>query len=83
MLFRILSNNWVAIPVFLVAVGAVTYLYMMGRVTEAKIAGGVLGLAAVLALLGSRPRKRTANTDANPQTKKDGSSGKGTAAPRR
>ncbi|MEW6348793.1 MAG: hypothetical protein AB1646_06995 [Thermodesulfobacteriota bacterium] len=55
MLFKILSSNWVAIPVFIAAMCAVGYLYFRGRVFEAKVAGIVLLVAAALALFGSRP----------------------------
>jgi hypothetical protein len=67
MLFRILSSNWVAIPVFLVAVCAVAYLYLMGRVQVAKIGGGLLGFAGLLVLLGSRPSTRFRKTKSSPQ----------------
>ena len=63
MLLRILSSNWVAIPVFIAAACAVAYLKIRGRTLEAKIAGGVLVLAAVLALIGSIPSRGSKRHD--------------------
>ncbi len=54
MLLKILSSNWVAIPVLIAAACAVVYLYLRGRVFEAKIAGILLLVAAALVLFGSR-----------------------------
>ena len=54
MLIKLLSSNWVAIPVLMLACAAVVILYLHGRLFEAKIGASLLVLAFVLILWGSR-----------------------------
>jgi hypothetical protein len=56
MLGRILTSNWVAVPMLLIAGGSVGLLYHKGRIDEAYIGAGLVALAAVLVILGSRKK---------------------------
>jgi membrane protein implicated in regulation of membrane protease activity len=47
---RILTSNWVAIPLLVVAGISLVLLFLKGRTKEALIGGAVLALAAYLIL---------------------------------
>jgi hypothetical protein len=48
MLGRILSSNWVAIPILVIAASGVVLLYLRGRTLEAGISAGLLVVALIL-----------------------------------
>ena len=50
MIGRILTSNWVAIPLLVVAGVSLVLLFLKGRPKEALIGGGVLAIAAYLIL---------------------------------
>ena len=52
MLAKILTSNWIALPVLLVAAGSLVLLYVKGRVSEAMIGGALLAVAVILIILG-------------------------------
>jgi len=47
---RILTSNWVAIPLLVIAGISLVLLFLKGRRTEALIGAGVLAIAAYLIL---------------------------------
>jgi hypothetical protein len=52
MLLKILSSNWVAIPVWLIAGALLVVLYLKGRALEAKLGAGLLVIALALIIWG-------------------------------
>jgi hypothetical protein len=48
MLGRIISSNWVAIPVVVIAGAGVMLLYLRGKTLEAGIGAGLLVVALIL-----------------------------------
>lgn len=55
MLIKILSSNWVAIPVLAIACVSLVLLYLRGRTTEAKLGASLLLLAFLLIIWGRKP----------------------------
>jgi O-antigen/teichoic acid export membrane protein len=51
---RILTSNWIAIPVLIVAAILLVALHISGMTTEALIGGAILVIAAYLILTGKR-----------------------------
>lgn len=54
MLGKILTSNWVAVPVVMVAAASVGLLYVKGRLLEAAVGAGLLVLAVLLIIVGGR-----------------------------
>lgn len=54
MLLRILTSNWIAIPILVVAGILLALLHLRGMTTEALVGAGVLVLAAYLIFTGRR-----------------------------
>jgi uncharacterized membrane protein YfcA len=52
MLQKIITSNWVAIPVFGLAAGSLVLLYVKGRTLEAIVGACVLAVALILMILG-------------------------------
>jgi len=52
MLEKIITSNWVAIPVFVIAAGSLVLLYTVGGTSEAILGACVLGLALYLMIVG-------------------------------
>lgn len=52
MLAKILTSNWIALPVLLVAAGSLVLLYVKGRTFEAMIGAALLAVAVILIFLG-------------------------------
>jgi len=53
-LLRILTSNWIAIPLLIVAGILLVLLYLGGMTTEASIGAGVLVISAYFILSGPR-----------------------------
>jgi hypothetical protein len=51
---RIVTSNWIAVPVLIVAALLLVLLYIRGMTTVALIGAGVLAVAAYLILVGGR-----------------------------
>ena len=54
MFLRIVTSNWIAVPVLIVAALLLVLLYIRGMTTVALIGAGVLAIAAYLILVGGR-----------------------------
>jgi len=52
MLGKILTSNWFAVPVILLAAVSVGLLYLTERTTEALCGAALLGVAIILIILG-------------------------------
>ena len=53
-MLKILSSNWVAIPVCLIAGALLVVLYLKGRALEAKLGAGLLVIALALIIWGRK-----------------------------
>lgn len=63
MLTRFLSSNWVAVPVLLLAAASLVLLYLKGRIREAYVGAGLLGLAVILIVMGRKKKARGEKSD--------------------
>jgi hypothetical protein len=58
MIAKILTSNWFAAFVLVVAAASLVLLYVSGKTTEAVLGAAVLFLALVLILMGSKKSDR-------------------------
>jgi hypothetical protein len=63
MIRSILTSNWLAVPIVLVAVAGLVLLYLKGHTLEAEVGAGLLVLSIILMFFGREKKKPPEDQD--------------------